>query len=754
MEELITKFLESCMKEKKLCIILLVIVFSIRSGYFVYLYEFKYVTDESNKKMYVKVIEKQKETSDKTSYLVEFEKSKFIMNIYVDNDNNNKEYYDKNDILQIRGKIIIPETLNNPYEFNYKRYLNSINIVGTISTYSVKKIGVSNSIDFNILNRFRENLLYKAENILEKDEKSLFESMICGVKDYSNNTLREYFRESGSSHFLSISGTHILYFIYVIDIFLTGINKDTKKYIKIILIIMFNFMVGFQISLVRASIMYIVSNISIKGKKINKFYKLFISAMIIILYNPYSIFNVSFIFSFLSIVGITLVLPLINSYLEIVQLKIFRLEYMNEKFLLLSKIKKFIYHIIKHIFNNLAFVISVQVVTLPFQMYFFCEINFITLISNIVLSPLITFELIIGFLSFFFVYVPYISNILLFANKIMLSVIIFSVKALSSNASLKISVIKPDYISIIFYYTIFSIYFFSKYLYKFFKIKKVKKIKKNLKLVTIFFILYIISMYIKTVFFEEYVYFFNVGQGNMALLHKGRTNVVVDLGSTSENLASNTLISFLKAKGIKKIDMIIITHMHDDHINGVEEVIENVKVSKILFSNFEDKNESNNMEFERRIKEKGISVINIGKGDKVLFKDFELEVLSPPQDKVINSNDILNSNSLVFIISKGKYNYLFLGDATKETEAFMFDKNIYEDNIYNKLKTLSAIQIGHHGSKTSTSEILVNKINPCIAIISSKKKKFGHPSKETVEILEKFKFDVKITEQEGAIKIK
>lgn len=748
MEKIILNCIYFFKKEKLMCVLWIIVFLVIRVGYSIYLYEYKYISDDKNKKMYVRVLEKRKDTDSKSTYLVEYENSKFVMNIYDKIEANIENF----DILKIRGKIIIPKYLNNPYEFNYKRYLNSINIVGTISVYSLEKVSKSEKIDFNILSKFRNNLLDKSKSLLEEDENILFKSMICGIKDYNNTTVIDYFKNSGSSHFLSISGTHIMYYIYVIDIFIKNFSKKTREKIKILLIILFNFMIGYQVSLIRASIMYIIASFDIK--ECNKYIRLFISFLVVFSINPYVIFNSSFIFSYLSIIAISLVLPLFTSFFDILILKIFGLKYMDNTFFKYSKLKKILFHVLRYVLKNVAFVLSIYLVTLPFQMYFFCEINFVSIISNIIISPIISFELVLGFLSLFLVYVPYVSDILILANSTVLSLIISLVKLLSSLDFLKISVIKPDSISILSYYIILSFCFFSKYLYKYFNIKRAKKIKKIFKIVTIFLSMYIISIILKVSFFEEYVYFFNVGQGNMALIHKQNTNIVVDLGSTSSGVASNILISFLKAKNISKLDIIIITHMHEDHMNGVEEVIENVEVSKIIFSSFEDESKNETFKFESMVKEKNISTINVSYNDSILFRDFKIDVLSPPKEKIIKSSDVLNSNSLVLLISKRNYNYLFLGDATKETEEFMFKERIFDDNIYDRLRSLKAVQIGHHGSNTSTSDLLLKNINNCSAIISSKNQNFGHPSIETIDILKRYNFKILITEKKGAIKIK
>ena len=317
MEKIILNCIYFFKKEKLMCVLWIIVFLVIRVGYSIYLYEYKYISDDKNKKMYVRVLEKRKDTDSKSTYLVEYENSKFVMNIYDKIEANIENF----DILKIRGKIIIPKYLNNPYEFNYKRYLNSINIVGTISVYSLEKVSKSEKIDFNILSKFRNNLLDKSKSLLEEDENILFKSMICGIKDYNNTTVIDYFKNSGSSHFLSISGTHIMYYIYVIDIFIKNFSKKTREKIKILLIILFNFMIGYQVSLIRASIMYIIASFDIK--ECNKYIRLFISFLVVFSINPYVIFNSSFIFSYLSIIAISLVLPLFTSFSDILILKIF-----------------------------------------------------------------------------------------------------------------------------------------------------------------------------------------------------------------------------------------------------------------------------------------------------------------------------------------------------------------------------------------------------------------------------------------------
>ena len=239
----------------------------------------------------------------------------------------------------------------------------------------------------------------------------------------------------------------------------------------------------------------------------------------------------------------------------------------------------------------------------------------------------------------------------------------------------------------------------------------------------------------------------------MALIHNNMKNILIDVGSTRENLASSVLLQFLKAKNIHHIDMIILTHMHDDHVNGLEEVIKNVSIDKIILSYAENKVEDEENEFRRMVQKYEIELEFIGRGEEISYQGIDLAFLSPGKESQIVDSDMKNANSLVILVSIAKKNLLFLGDATKETEKDMFKNQTFSSQIQEKLKMLQAVQIGHHGSKTSTSMILLDNINACHAIISSKKKKFGHPDEEVLERLKKYRFQIYVTEKAGAIKI-
>ena len=106
------------------------------------------------------------------------------------------------------------------------------------------------------------------------------------------------------------------------------------------------------------------------------------------------------------------------------------------------------------------------------------------------------------------------------------------------------------------------------------------------------------------------------------------------------------------------------------------------------------------------------------------------------------------------LITLNNKNLLFMGDSTSKTEQYIINKyikNKANEEIKNKFENLYIYQVGHHGSNTSTSENFISKISSCYAIISASKKVYGHPADEIIKILERYNFNIKITEKEGAI---
>lgn len=235
------------------------------------------------------------------------------------------------------------------------------------------------------------------------------------------------------------------------------------------------------------------------------------------------------------------------------------------------------------------------------------------------------------------------------------------------------------------------------------------------------------------------VTYLNVGQGDSELIQVNGINMLIDAGT---NAGANDLVKDLKNRGIKTIDIAIATHPHEDHIGGMDEVLENFDVKSF----YAPKVAHTTKTYEnmlKAVKNEGLKIKQIKEGTNIdLGKDTEVQVYSP----VKSQYEELNNYSPVMKISYGQNSFMFTGDA----------ESLVEKEILNENKDLKAdvLKLGHHGSHSSTSEEFLKAVDPSIAIVScAKDNKYGHPHKETMSNLKKAGITVYETFRDGDITI-
>ncbi|WP_434293542.1 ComEC/Rec2 family competence protein [Clostridium botulinum] len=236
---------------------------------------------------------------------------------------------------------------------------------------------------------------------------------------------------------------------------------------------------------------------------------------------------------------------------------------------------------------------------------------------------------------------------------------------------------------------------------------------------------------------ELKVHYIDVGQGDSILVQTKDKNILIDAGTRK---SSDSLISYLKKQHIKKLDYVIATHPHEDHIGGMPKVIEEFEISNF----YAPKKTANTKIFKDMIlqlKKKNLKINVAKKGISLdLSNNSSLDFLAPVKDNYENTND----SSAVVKLTHGNTKFLFTGDAEKTSEKDILNSN--EDLSSNVLK------VGHHGSHSSSSKEFLDKINPKIAIIScGKNNDYGHPHKETMKELNKRNIEVYRTDIDGNI---
>lgn len=232
------------------------------------------------------------------------------------------------------------------------------------------------------------------------------------------------------------------------------------------------------------------------------------------------------------------------------------------------------------------------------------------------------------------------------------------------------------------------------------------------------------------------IYFLDVGQADSILIKQDDKSVVIDAGNNEDG---EYIVDFLKKDiGLDNIDLLVGTHPHEDHIGGLDNIIESFDIENIYMPDAI----STSKTFEEvidAIEKKNYSITIPKINSEVKLGDMLFNVLY-----VGNEEDDLNNTSIVLRLDFGNTSYLFTGDATSEVEELILDKNISVD----------VLKVGHHGSRYSTTNEFLNKVNPKYAIIMvGRDNSYGHPTKETINKLEKNNVKIFRTDEDGTIKL-
>ena len=579
-------------------------------------------------------------------------KEKLIVNYkFREKEFNNLSYGDK---ILVKGFLKEPTVTKIPNTFNYKKYLYNKQIYYIVDANSIDKLENNTKYLYTI-----KNELYTRVNNLKSSD--YIKTLLLGDNTL-NLGVNSSYRTNGISHLFSISGMHISLITGIIYFYLNRIthNRILKHIIIDIFLIFYLILVGTS-SLLRSTIMNLLFSINFILKlNIKKTDILLITLIIAIIINPFIIYDIGFIYSYV-----------ISFFLTVYSSKL------KSK----SKIKNIISVTLLSFFTSL-----------PITIYNSYEINLISIFMNIILVPVVS--IILFPLTILTLLFPILDNTLYFFTNILEKFSLF----ISNIEITKIIFPKPNILFILVYYLLTIII-----------IKK----RKYLYVLIVFLVFHYLSPSLK---FNMEITMFDVGQADSILIAypHNKTNILIDTGRTDYTML-NGIIPYLKSKGIRKIDYLIITHGDEDHIGGAKALINNFKVDNIILN----RGEYSELEIELINNSDKINIIN--NVNKIKIGSRYIYFLN---NKIFNNE---NDNSIVLYFQYLKYKFLFMGDSSFVVEDYLLEK-------YN-LKNISILKVGHHGSSTSSTSTFIDTISPKISLISVGQNNYGHPDEEVLNNL-------------------
>ena len=619
-------------------------------------------------------------------------KEKILCNYYFSDIyelNEFKKTYKLGDYIRVEGSLKEPSKNTIFNNFNYKEYLKFEKINYLFDINKIIKLKDNNKLRYKIKNI----IIGKIDKSINKDYLHAF---ILGNNKYIDKEVMNSYRKNGISHLFAVSGMHISLISFIL---LKLFNKFKFKNLLVMCIIIFYmFLTDFSPSILRAGIFFILLFFNKKfNLKISNINLMFILFSICLFIDPFIIYKIGFQYSFTITFTLILFSEMINN--------------------MTSKIKKLF------IISFISFVVSI-----PITVNNFYEINFLSIILNIFFVPLVSsFILPITFLSLliplelFKYIIDTFEVISLFLSKINFFVITLC----------KINILVIILYYIVIYYVLNRI--------------KTKKYKSILWLLLIIFVNFIYPGFNNNV----EITFLDVGQGDSIFLKlsNNKSNILIDTGGSikykkedwsvrnSNYSLKDSIITYLKSLGIRKLDYLIISHGDYDHMGEAINLVNNFKVEKVIF-NCGEFNELEQSLIKVLDKKKipyysCIKELNID-GNKLYF---------------LNNGDYgnENDNSSVIYTELNNYKFLFMGDAGVEVEQDLIEKYNFKD--------IGVLKVGHHGSKTSSSKEFIDSINPTYSIISvGKNNRYGHPNDSVLDNLELSK--IYRTDQDGSIMFK
>lgn len=630
--------------------------------------------------------------------------------------------------LSLSGIIYPIETSTNPGQFDSRLYYEGQGVDCTVYAEKAQILKVHSAPIREGLTCLRERMEHVYEKTFDEQESGMMKAMILGQKGSLDKEMKELYQRNGIAHLLAISGLHISLVgmgLYRILRRLTG-NAWVSGIPVVLLTIAYGWMSGASLSAFRAVFM---CGLMITAELIGRTYDLLTalgaSALVFLLTMPLNSHQSTFWLSFGAVLAIGVLTP------------IWKLYFPKQGKLL----------------SSVSVSLSVTAVTFPALLTSFYEYPLYATFLNLLVIPLMSILMVCGLLcgvtgllwlpgaGLFALPCQWILMLYEWAGNICLN-LPAAVLRTGSPAAWKLRV---------YYFVLAAGVFF---LYREKQKKKYSKrpdqyIPNRRKAMlcsgSLFLAAILLCVRIHT---GLEIAMLDVGQGDGIFFRSPNgTTFLSDGGSTNVSaVGTYRLLPFLKFEGEGTIDYLLISHMDQDHINGVAELLKDsqkpggISIRNAVLPDVGQKDEAY-VDMEQALQEAGVEILYMGKGD-VLKSDTLLLTCLWPESNL--TSDDRNEQSLVLLAEYGKFQMLLTGDIGAQTE-----KELAASGM---LRQVELLKVAHHGSRHSSTEAFLSQVQPELSFIScSSTNRYGHPGEETLERLKQTGSRILITKDRGAI---
>lgn len=633
-----------------------------------------------------------------------------------------EENYRVGNRIAVTGTFQLFESASNPGTFDSRSYYQNQNIYGMIFpkkiTLTDSKIKYGKEELFSLRERWKEEILRRTGK-----EGGVLCGILLGDKSALNPEIKELYQKNGIAHLLAVSGLHVSFIgmVFFRCARKMGMPFWVSAAAGILVLLPYAVMTGLSISAQRAVLMYLIRmGAEVTGRVYDLPTSLAVSAAVILGIAPKSVFDAGFQLSFGALLAIW----------SGDALKVHIKKEVEDQ-----RIKRW------KLVNLVMPGVCIQILTFPVLLTSYYEFPLYSVLVNIWVIPLMSVVMGSGLLgSICCLIAPGLADRIFMVSKAVLVFYEWNCRIMLKLPGARIIIGKPDEIQIVLYLLLLTgtVWF-------------LWKGRKRAGIFVLAAALLILLFPWKKMSAEMEITMLDVGQGDGIYIRTpGGLEYLIDGGSTSKDeLSRYTLEPFLESRGIAKLDYVLISHGDEDHIGGIQEMLERKKLGIQIRTLVLPEKRFWNKGIERLVhaaQNAGTKVKIMKEGNRISdSKGACLTCLGPSASYQGESG---NEASMILKFDYQKFSMLFTGDLEGDGErAFLQGKN--GSGNYTILKT------AHHGADGSTSEDFLRMNGFSYALISvGEDNPYGHPGKQLLKRLEKYDIKIFCTKDTGAVTIK
>ncbi|ALS21263.1 ComEC/Rec2 family competence protein [Paenibacillus naphthalenovorans] len=693
------------------------------------------------------------------------------------------KHWQRGDKIELEGTLLRLGEARNFGGFDYRDYLRFQHIHWQMTAKGLDGISVTPPafgewggwLVLRANDRFREQLAAKVEQLFPEEQSGFMKGMLIGLEDDIDPELFDQFSRLGLTHIIAISGLNVAIFLACLIWLMRrcGFTRETYLLTAIALMPVYIAVTGAAPSIVRAGIMAMIGLYAAYRHRLKDgLHIALIAGVGMLIWEPYYLVNVSFQLSFLVTLGIILGVPAMNKLLP---LKRPRLR------------------------DAVSITVVAQFVSFPLTIYYFSQFSLLSFAANFLLVPVFsmivmpagTAAMLLSFLSL------YIAKPFAWFVSQVNTLLFWIVDGSSRSEWFQTIWPSPEPVWILMYYGLLALLVVlmlgerdsqeagektEPMLYTMAEHRGRERARRWIRYVLLPAVIVSFAAVLWTGYdprrekAEGRVHFIDVGQGDSILIQPPGNggSLLIDGGGTLSfrkpgeewkqrrdpyEVGRKLLVPLLKKRGVQTIDELILTHQDVDHFGGLQAVIEQIPVKRLIFNGTLKPAAGVEKLFQTAL-DRGIQLVDARAGDRLEkgqgtvlhflypFREADGSGLRLEQDQ--------NPSSIVFLMEMSGTRWLFAGDIGEGAERKLLERwSALEPGTSKLLEPpVDVLKVAHHGSKSSTSELWLRAWRPRHAVISAGVKNvYGHPHPSVLERLAAHRVSVHRTDRHGEVQM-